>query len=140
MNIRLESDPSDEDKQTVLDGLDAYNAAHGVPVDFEPISIFARDDDGAVRGGLLGETFWQWFHISILWIAEEARGQGLGSRILEMAEAEAVRRGCFAAIVSTLSFQAPSFYLEHGYTEWGKLEDLPRGHRRIHLQKRLGEP
>ena len=140
MRIEIDSDPRPEDKQVVLDGLDAYNAAHDVPVDFKALTIFARDDDGAIRGGLLGETFWRWLHISVLWVAEAERGKGLGMDLLRMAEDEAIRRGCFGAIVSTLSFQAPGFYRRHGYEVWGQLDDLPFGHQRIHLQKRLADP
>ncbi len=41
-------------------------------------------DEQLIRDGLLGETFWQWLHISTLWLAEEQREQGLGGQLLHM--------------------------------------------------------
>lgn len=137
MRIEIDVDPKPEDRQAVLDGLNAYSQQHAEPDDFEALSIFVRDDDGVVRGGLLGETFWRWLHVSILWLDESLRGRGLGSKLLGQAEDEARRRGCLASFLDTLSFQAPEFYRRHGYTEWGRIEDLPLGQERIFNQKRL---
>ena len=93
MKIQIDPNPTPEDKQIVLDGLEAYNRLYAVPDDFEALCIFLRHDDGALRGGLLGETFWRWLHISILWIEETERGRGLGSELLRVAEQEAARGG-----------------------------------------------
>ena len=65
------------------------------------------------------------------------RGQGLGTRLLALAEEEGIKRGCISAFLDSLSFQAPDFYLKRGYEIWGELKDLPVGHRRIFLQKKL---
>ena len=53
------------------------------------------------------------------------------------AEQEAVRRGCSNAFLDTLDFQAPSFYAKRGYEIFGKLANLPPGHTRYYLTKRL---
>ena len=99
------------------------------PDNYAPLAIFVRDDTGTIRGGLLGETFWQWLHISTVWINESDRGQGLGTRLLVLAEEEGIKRGCISAFLDSLSFQAPDFYLQRGYEIWGELKDLPVGHR-----------
>jgi GNAT superfamily N-acetyltransferase len=137
MKLTLENDPAPADIQAVRDGLDAFNQKHVGPDLYQPLNLFVRDGDGAVQGGLLGETFWDWLHISILWIDAGQRRKGLGARLLQQAEVEAVERGCKAVFVDTLSFQAPAFYLKYGYAVWGQLEGLPPGHRRIFYQKRL---
>lgn len=49
---------------------------------------------------------------------EPLRGQDLGARLLYEVEAEAQRRGCRRAVVETSTFQAPGFYIRHGYTEF----------------------
>jgi GNAT superfamily N-acetyltransferase len=137
MKIHIENDPRLQDCQVVRDGLTAYNTRHVAADGFAPLSIFVRDNEGTICGGLLGEPFGQWLHISILWLAEKQRGQGLGSQLLQQAEEEAVRRGCLSAFVDTLDFQVPSFYEQHGYSAWGQIENLPPGHRRIFFQKQL---
>ncbi len=130
---------SDADRQVILDGINSYNRGR-VPDDgYLPLSVFARSDDGQTIGGLLGETFWQWLHIELLWVEEQHRRHGLGTELLVATEAEAMRRRCTGAYVNTMDFQAPEFYLKHGYIEAGRIPDLPSGHSRIHLQKRFDQ-
>jgi GNAT superfamily N-acetyltransferase len=137
MKIQIETAPRPQDEQRIRDGLMAYNAQHVGADGFAPLSIFVRDDDEAICGGLLAETFWQWLHISALWVDKKQRNQGLGGQLLQQAEEEALRRGCLASFVDTFDFQAPDFYERHGYKTWGQLDDLPPGHRRIFFQKQL---
>lgn len=129
--------PDNDLSKKVREGLNAYNIQHSEDINYRPLALYARDDQGELAGGLLGSTYWGWLSIDILWIREDMRGQGLGSRLLSSAEEEARRRGCRRAHVDTVDFQAPEFYLRHGYTQWGMLEDLPRGHRRHYYQKSL---
>ena len=96
-----------------------------------------RDAAGQLAGGLLGATYWGWLYIEILWLAEDARHQGLGSRLLAQAERVAIERGCHAVHLDTMDFQALPFYERHGYTIFGVLDDLPRGHQRYFLKKQL---
>jgi GNAT superfamily N-acetyltransferase len=137
VEVEIEETPRAEDIQAVRDGLTAFNELHTAPDDYRPLNVFVRDSEQKVRAGLLGETFWEWLHISILWVDEPVRRQGLGSQLLRAAETEAIRRGCTAAFVDTLSFQAPGFYTLHGYASWGRLDGLPPGHQRVFFQKRL---
>lgn len=137
MKVTVESDSKPEDVQRVRDGLESYNREKvGVHV-YQPRTIFIRDDHDQIVGGLLGGTYWNWCHVDILWLDQRIRHDGYGSRLLQMAEAEAVRRGCIAMSLDTMSFQAPEFYKKHGYTQWGQLDDFPVGHQRIFFQKRL---
>jgi hypothetical protein len=54
-----------------------------------------------------------------------------------MAEAEGRRRGCRAAVLYTISFQAPEFYKKHGWHEFGAIACEPPGTSRIFLTKNL---
>jgi hypothetical protein len=40
-------------------------------------------------------------------------------------------------LVSSHTFQAPDFYRRHGYVEYARTEDSPRGHAEIHFVKKL---
>jgi ribosomal protein S18 acetylase RimI-like enzyme len=136
--ITLEQQPKAEDKQFVWDGLEAFNLrATGQPQDYQELVLLVRANDGAIMGGLLGGTYWQWLHISILWVDDRLRGQRYGSDMLAEAEAEAVRRGCHSAFVDTMSWQALPFYQKHGYEIYGQLDDFPPGHTRYYLKKKL---
>ena len=66
-----------------------------------------------------------------------ARGQGVGSQLLAMAEQEAVARGCHSAYLDTFSFQALPFYQKQGYEVFGTLDNYPGEHKRYFLRKQL---
>ena len=78
---------------------------------------------------------WTWLHVSLLWVAEERRHSGLGSRLLCDLEAAAAERGCRHAHLDTFSYQARPFYERHGYTLFATLDDYPPGHQRFFLRK-----
>ncbi len=135
--LTLEEAPRPEDIGCVEAGLSAYNRLHAPDDGHRFLNVFVRTADGTRGGGLLGDTYWGWLYIRILWLDEKVRRQGLGERLLRAAEEEAVRRGCHHAHLDTMSFQALPFYEKQGYTVFGVLEDLPLGHRRIFLKKEL---
>jgi GNAT superfamily N-acetyltransferase len=135
--ITLETSPDPAEVSQVRAGLSAYNRTNASDDSFTPLVLMARDPQGAVIGGLLGGMYWGWLVIEVLWLAEAARHRGLGSQLLERAEHIALERGCHAAHLDTMSFQAPDFYKKHGYTIFGMLDDLPRGYQRIFLKKEL---
>jgi GNAT superfamily N-acetyltransferase len=130
-------DADELDGQSVLAGLRVYNEAHAGPAEQTKVQLFLRDGTGAVRGGLIGRTLWNWLYIETLWIAEPARGAGLGSRLLVRAEDDAKRGGCTRVLLDTFEFQALGFYERHGYQVFGVLEDFPPGFRRYYLRKDL---
>lgn len=118
--------------------LAAYNVTQAGFNDWQPLSIFLREPGtGNVMGGLVGRTSFKLFYLDLLALPDAARGQGLGSELLAKAEAEARRRGCVSAVLVTIHFQAPAFYLRHGWREFGRIEIPPPGHTRIYMRKDL---
>lgn len=68
----------------------------------------------------------------------EWRRHRVGGRLLDVAEEEARRRGCEYACVDTMSFQAPDFYIRHGYQIAERLPDWDsHGHEKLLLTKQL---
>jgi GNAT superfamily N-acetyltransferase len=76
------------------------------------------------------------FFLDLFFLPEHLRGSGVGSRALRMAEEEAIRRGCLAATLVTVNFQAPEFYARHGWEEFGRIASIP-GVERIFMRKAL---
>ena len=109
--------------------------------DYAPFGILARDGQGVNVGGLIGGTSYGWLSIKILWVSEDLRGQGLGARIMTLAEEAAIQRGCHGAWLDTSSPCAKSFYEKLGYATFGTLEnqagERPHGHARFFLHKRF---
>jgi ribosomal protein S18 acetylase RimI-like enzyme len=97
-----------------------------------------ENDTGAVIGGLIGATCWNWLSVKYLWVCPTQRGKGLGKTLMDMVEEYArTTRGCIGSHVDTHSFQAKDFYLRLGYVVVGEIEDYPVGHSRIYLKKRF---
>lgn len=122
----------------ITDGLAAFNRKKFGRVDSQTLDVLVRDDiSGEVVGGLLGHSSLGLFFLDLFYLPEELRGVGMGSRIIAFAEAEARQRGCTAAFVYTVTFQAPGFYERHGYRRFGEIACPPNGATRIFLTKLL---
>ena len=137
-SVELIAEPRWEDRETISRALDAlYDAKVGHPSGWKPLCALLRDGD-IVLGGLWGTTYWGWLQVELLFVPEALRGQGFGARLLALAEAEAVRRGCHGAWLETMSFLDPPFYERRGYQVFAALENYPPGHQRLFLRRRLG--
>jgi len=112
-------------------------AATGID-DYRGLTIFVRDEAGAIVAGIEGGTWAGYLQVYNLWVREDLRGQGYGRRLLDAAEREATRRGCTQVLLDTHSFQAPGFYLKCGYEVFGTFEGIGGSHTRYYLRKRLG--
>ena len=129
--------PSETETDYIREALNQFNCAHVGDDGHTPLHLIEYDADGSIIGGLLGGTYWGWMYIDILWVREDHRRHGVGSRLLTEAEKEAMRRGCHHVHVDTMSWQAPAFYQKHGYEVIGVLPDIPRGNQKYLLMKAL---
>jgi GNAT superfamily N-acetyltransferase len=118
-------------------GVGNYNKQQVGDNEFQRLCFVLRAPDQAIVGGVMGETYWDWLYIDLLWVKDELRGRGYGHRLLTQAEQEARQRGAKNAYLDTFSFQALDFYEQHGYQIFGELQDFPPGHQRYFLTKQL---
>ena len=137
IRIDVDDNPKPEDIAAVHAGLRKFNQGHFPQEERRPLSLFVRDGQGQIVGGLLAETGSTWLHVSTLWLDESLRGQGLGSRLLKMAEEHARKRGCRHAWLDTFSFQARPFYEKLGWRVVGQIDGLPPGETKYFLRKDL---
>jgi len=114
------------------------NAESGCPFDGRPLAIsVTQPESGEVLGGLFGATGYGYLHVDMLFVPQSLRRTGLGSRLMQQAEDEAVRRGCHGSYLDTFDFQARGFYERIGYSVFGQIDDMPPGHARFFLRKSL---
>ncbi len=117
--------------------LNQSNASSGIDWSPKPIIVVMRDSNGKVVGGLSGSTNLDWLHIRLLAVDKSVNGKGFGTKLMQLAETEALARGCRHAHLDTFSFQALPFYQKLGYEIFGTLDDFPPGHKRYYLRKIL---
>jgi len=118
-------------------GIDNHNKQQVGDDNAQSLCFVLRAPDQEIVGGVIGATYWDWFHLDLMWVKEELRGRGYGHRLLMLAEEKARQRGAKNAHLDTFSFQAPDFYEQHGYQVFGELRDFPPGHQRYFLTKEL---
>ncbi len=137
MEFEITNNVSEKDQNAVFQGLLKYNRSHLGDSEPEDLGIYLRNEEGMVTAGLVGNTFGLWLMVKYLWISEELREQGIGSRILLKGEETAKERGCRYVFLDTFSFQAPNFYKKYGYTEVLTLENYPVDGKRHYFTKTL---
>lgn len=135
--MRIDADATADDAAVILRGLREFNEVRLGPANEQPVRIVARDDAGAIVGGLLGHTRWRWLYVGTLWVLDSARGQGLGTQLMQAAEEMARERGCTHVSLDTFEYQARPFYEKLGYKLFGTLEGYPPGYRQFYLTKAL---
>ena len=130
-----------EDRDTagaVLDLLIDYNLPHfGSRPPIHTVQLAARDADGKLVGGLLGQVRVFWLHVDILVAAPGQRNNGLGSALMAEAERIAREQQCVGIWLDTFEFQAPGFYEKLGFTRCGSIRNFCNGHDRHIYEKRL---
>ncbi len=130
-----------QDRDFIDDKLIEFNLSQVAPQRAEPFLDLSRkivDDSGEIVAGILCSlTAWNFLYVDILWVDQDHRGSGLGSKLLSEVEAIAKAEGCYLVHLDTFDFQAKGFYLKQGYEVFGVLDDCPVGHQRFFLKKRL---
>lgn len=129
------------DKAFLVDKLVDYNLSQ-VPAtqeeNFIDLSRKVLSEDGKILAGIIVKMYcWKCIYIDTFWIDESMRGEGLGTLLLEEVERVAKENGSHLIHLDTFDFQAKDFYLAHGYSVFGELEDCPKGHTRNFMSKVL---
>ena len=99
------------------------------------LTIPLRDATGAIEGGLVGISYYDWLIVEMLFVPQPLRGHGLGTQLMRAAEAVAAARGCKGVWLDTGSPDAHQFYLRLGYQAFATLPDHPRGHTKHFLAR-----
>ena len=89
-------------------------------------------------GGLLGDIWGGWLHVSFLWWRGRCARTGGRDDWMREAERYAIARGAHDAHLETFSFQARRCCTRSSATElFGQLDDFPPGHTKYYLRKKL---
>jgi len=126
-----------DDFEALKVGLIGFNESHTGAKHRETVSVFLKDDNGKVVGGIVGEIAWDWMLIQGLWVSENIRSEGWGGKLLTEIEKYSTSKNITNIRLETTTFQALGFYVKAGYSIFGELENMPVGYTCYFLQKHL---
>ncbi len=138
-NYIIRESSSEEEADLIVDRIVEYNLSK-VPAKQEvPLLCINRvieDTNGEIIAGILSKMYcWNCIYIDVLWIKEEYRKDGLGTKLLKEVEKIAKEKDCHLIHLDTFDFQAKDFYIKHGYEIFGILDQCPENHKRYFMKK-----
>src|SRR3984885_3227791 len=113
--ITYEANPKFDDIQILNDGImEQAKQKRGMKqLDF--FAFFIRDENGTIIGGCAGDNMYGGLFVGQLWVAEQLRGNGYGSKLMQSAEMLAKESNCNFIAVNTFDWEALDFYRKLGF-------------------------
>jgi GNAT superfamily N-acetyltransferase len=129
--------PTHGEIQFLEDRIYEHNAKETNRDDGKLFCKLIYDGEDRIIAGITGWTWAGACEITLFWVNEDYRKKGYGKMLLEAAEAEAKKEKCKVILLRSYNFQAPQFYLKHGYKLEYETRDFPPGHNYFCLMKRF---
>ena len=137
ITIELEKNPKSNTTKQIRNGLISHNLANSAISQGETFALKAYSKKQELVGGLVA---WQWggcIEIEYLWVAKQARGAKLGTKLLNQLESLLSGYAHKTIITNTYSFQAPEFYLKNGFVITDKTVGYPDNVTKFFLKKTI---
>ena len=138
--LKVEKQGSNEGVRFIEDMLAQYNDASS-PKSTKTkriiVNFLLKDKNGNIYGGINGMIYRSCMTIEHLWVSDDVRGMGHGTKLLKAAEKMARREKCRFVHLDTFNFQAPEFYKSNGYDVFGLIDTYPDDIKRYYLKKNL---
>ncbi|HEY2811677.1 MAG TPA: GNAT family N-acetyltransferase [Rhabdochlamydiaceae bacterium] len=114
---------------------EAFQAKRLPPI--RPFSIFLKDRNQNVLGGVCGTTYYGSLYVDSLWVAPALRGQGWGKKLMQEAEKIGKERGARFVTANTMDWEALPFYKKLGFTVEFTREGYDKDSKMFLLRKNL---
>ncbi|MBN3438262.1 N-acetyltransferase [Clostridium botulinum] len=141
MNNYIIRESNSEEADLIVDRIVEYNLSKVPSKQEVPLLCINRvieDINGEIIAGILSKMYcWNCIYIDVLWIKEEYRKDGLGTKLLKEVEKIAKEKDCHLIHLDTFDFQAKDFYIKHGYEIFGILDQCPENHKRYFMKKNI---
>jgi len=134
LTTSLEPDPVHQ--KTVDRDMEDFYRGCGVTFKTGEIRHAALSEHGFL-GGVTADVYGDSVHVNRLVVVPSARGNRIGTRLMEALEDEAIRMGCVVIGLGTTDFQARGFYERLGYEVVMTRQGYPRGFDSHTMAKRI---
>ncbi|HAT4455398.1 TPA: GNAT family N-acetyltransferase [Legionella pneumophila] len=117
MTLKLSflENPDPDDVQILTNGIKGYAKQQRGFDSLDFFACFIRDADNSIVGGCSGGTLYGGLHIDNLWVSEQMRHQGWGTKLMQAALKYGSKKGCAFATVNTMDWEAIEFYKKLGF-------------------------
>ena len=99
--------------------------------------VFHFVENKQLIGGIVGARQYNRYYLSHIWVAENYRNSGHGSKLLNSCEEKMRSLGCTSVVLETLNKEAVTFYLKNGYTSISTIPEYVQGFDLVHLLKKI---
>jgi ribosomal protein S18 acetylase RimI-like enzyme len=113
--VKFVDQAPDEIEEKMRKDLVAYEASHGIDVNYRKFALILYDDSGEAIGLLNAFTAFSEIYIEDLWVDSSHRGQGHGKTMLKELEEHFKGQGFNNINLVTSQFNAPGFYKKCGF-------------------------
>lgn len=93
----------------------AYEASHGIDVNYKRFSLILKNESREVLGVLNAFTAFSEIYIDDIWVDSPHRGKGYGKQLIAELENKFKGKGFNNINLVTSAFQAPEFYSKCGF-------------------------
>lgn len=139
--VSISHEPDDPGRQYIYDQISLWNAAQIKQCDYRGqvgyVTATLKDYQANIIAGTCGQASIGCLLIEIVWVAEQARGNGYGRKLLEIIEDQARQLGCRVMELYTFGFQAPDFYPRMGFESIGSYEFYAGGPSKYFFKKSI---
>ena len=128
---------TEDDADTILDGLDKYDEAYEPK--YEKVGFYKKLEckDGRFTAGVIADVKkGAYGFVEALFVEEPLRHQGLGTYFLKETEEFAKENGASVIMTSAGDWNV-DFFKKNGYLLRGELKDVPKGHDCYELYKKI---
>ncbi|MBW5457300.1 GNAT family N-acetyltransferase [Clostridium sporogenes] len=140
-NYIIRESSSEKEADLIVDRIVEYNLSKVSGKQEVPLLCINRvikDTNGEIIAGILSKMYcWNCIYIDVLWVKEDYRKDGLGTKLLKEVEKIAKEKNCHLIHLDTFDFQAKDFYIKHGYEIFGVLDQCPENHKRYFMKKNI---
>lgn len=140
-NYIIRESSSEKEADLIVDRIVEYNLSKVPGKQEVPLLCINRvieDTNGEIIAGILSKMYcWNCIYIDVLWVKEDYRKDGLGTKLLKELEKIAKEKDCHLIHLDTFDFQAKDFYIRHGYEIFGVLDQCPENHKRYFMKKNI---